>query len=251
MTSSGIWQCRKGEGEAKQYALANASKCGVTAAYMAQHDTRAPIDMIEGELGFLKGYAKKMMLSIEEFALAKNIYHATKDTIVQQAPGYAKAMKEYTQASELIMELEKTLSLGTKAQIDTAVRKLTSLMRDNVNTNYGQRMKLARQLEEMGGERFMAGLAGNQMQSLMPRSIQGAVLPTVASGAALSGGATLPSAAAMMAAGSPRIVGETANAIGYTMGKLDKLPKPSYQGIEGILEILYQVQEQQENKRNI
>jgi len=184
-------------------------------------------------------------------ALAKNIYHATKKTIADQAPGYAKAMKEYTEASELILELEKTLSLGSKAQIDTAVRKLQSLMRDNVNTNYGQRMKLARQLEEQGGGNFMAGLAGNQMQSWMPRSIQGAVLPTVASGAALSGGATLPSAAAMMAAGSPRIVGETANAIGYTMGKLDKLPKPSYQGIEGILEILYQVQEQQENKRNI
>ena len=60
MTSSGIWQCRNGEGEAKQYALANASKCGVTAAYMAQHGSKAPIDMIEGELGFLKGYAKKI-----------------------------------------------------------------------------------------------------------------------------------------------------------------------------------------------
>jgi len=183
-------------------------------------------------------------------ALAKNIYHATKKTIADQAPGYAKAMKEYTEASELILELEKTLSLGKKAQIDTAVRKLTSLMRDNVNTNYGQRMKLARQLEEMGGGNFMAGLAGNQMQSIMPRSIQGAVMPAIASGAALSGGATLPSAAAMMAVASPRIVGEVANTIGYTMGKLDKLPKPSYQGIEGLLEILYQVQEQQENKRN-
>ena len=60
MTSSGIWQCRKGEGEAKQFALANASKCGVTAAYMAQHFTKAPIDMIEGQLGFLKGFAKEI-----------------------------------------------------------------------------------------------------------------------------------------------------------------------------------------------
>ena len=72
MTSSGIWQCRKGEGEAKQYALANASKCGVTAAYMAQHDTRAPIDMIEGELGFLKGYAKK--IEYNELIKEENIH---------------------------------------------------------------------------------------------------------------------------------------------------------------------------------
>ena len=183
-------------------------------------------------------------------ALAKNIYHVTKKTIVNQAPGYSKAMKEYTEATELIQQLEKTLSLNNKAQIDTAIRKLNSLMRDNVNTNYGQRMKLARQLEEAGGEFFMPGLAGHQMQSLMPRSIQGAVMPAIASGAAVTGGASLPSAAAMMATASPRIVGETANAIGYTMGKLDKLPRPSYQGIEGILQLLYQSQSAQEQKRN-
>ena len=183
-------------------------------------------------------------------ALAKNIYHATKKTIVNQAPGYSKAMKEYTEATELIQQLEKTLSLNNKAQIDTAIRKLNSLMRDNVNTNYGQRMKLARQLEDAGGEFFMPGLAGHQMKSLMPRSIQGAVVPTIATGAAVTRGANLPSAAAMMATASPRIVGETANAIGYTMGKLDKLPRPSYQGIEGILQLLYQAQSAQEQKRN-
>jgi 2-methylcitrate dehydratase PrpD len=72
MTSSGIWQCRNGEGEAKQYALANASKCGVTAAYMAQHDSKAPIDMIEGELGFLKGYAEK--IEYNELIKEENIH---------------------------------------------------------------------------------------------------------------------------------------------------------------------------------
>ena len=183
-------------------------------------------------------------------ALAKNIYHATKKTIANQAPGYSKAMKEYTEASELILQLEKTLSLGSKAQIDTAIRKLNSLMRDNVNTNYGQRMKLARQLEEAGGEFFMPALAGHQMQSWMPRSIQGAVMPAIASGAAVTGGASLPSAAAMMATASPRIVGETANITGYLLGKLDKLPRPSYQGIEGMLQLLYQAQSAQEQKRN-
>ena len=72
MTSSGIWQCRQGEGEAKQYALANASKCGVTAAYMAQHGSKAPIDMIEGELGFLKGYAEK--IEYNELIKEENIH---------------------------------------------------------------------------------------------------------------------------------------------------------------------------------
>ena len=56
MASSGVWQCRKGNGEAKQYALANASKSGVTSAFLAQNGAQTPLDMIEGELGFLKGY---------------------------------------------------------------------------------------------------------------------------------------------------------------------------------------------------
>lgn len=48
-------------------------------------------------------------------------------------------MKNYENASNLIREIEKTLSLNPKASIDTALRKLQSVMRDNVNTNYGKR----------------------------------------------------------------------------------------------------------------
>ena len=58
MTSSGVWQCRKGDGEAKQYALANASRAGLTSAFLAQNDATTPVDMIEGELGYLRGFAK-------------------------------------------------------------------------------------------------------------------------------------------------------------------------------------------------
>ncbi len=60
MNSSGIWQCRKGEGEAKQYALANAAKSGLTSAFLAQNNAKTPNDMIEGELGFLKAYTNKI-----------------------------------------------------------------------------------------------------------------------------------------------------------------------------------------------
>ena len=60
MTSSGVWQCRMGKGEAKQYALANASRSGVTSAFLAQHNANTPVDMIEGELGFLKGFSKNL-----------------------------------------------------------------------------------------------------------------------------------------------------------------------------------------------
>ena len=60
MTSSGVWQCRKGDGEAKQYALANACRAGVTAAFLSQNGAKTPSNMIEGELGFLKGYKNEI-----------------------------------------------------------------------------------------------------------------------------------------------------------------------------------------------
>ena len=101
MTSSGIWQCRKGEGEAKQFALANASKCGVTAAYMAQHFTKAPIDMIEGQLGFLKGFAKekgyKMVLTYSKanptVLFADESLDVTKEVVTGLNEAYAKDKK--------------------------------------------------------------------------------------------------------------------------------------------------------------
>ena len=60
MTSSGVWQCREGLGEAKQYALANAAKSGVTAAFLAQNGAKAPNNMIEGQMGFLKAYTNEI-----------------------------------------------------------------------------------------------------------------------------------------------------------------------------------------------
>ena len=60
MNSSGLWQCREGEGEAKQYSLANAARAGLMSAFLAQNEAKAPIDMIEGKMGFLKGYTGKV-----------------------------------------------------------------------------------------------------------------------------------------------------------------------------------------------
>ena len=185
-------------------------------------------------------------------AMAQNVYHSVKDTIVAQAPGYARAMKEYGDASELITQITKTLSLPNKkgASLDTAIRKLNSLLKDNVNTNNGQRAKLGKELENLGGERFMSELAGTQVQSLMPKGLQGAITPSVSSLGALTGAIDPVTAATALAASSPRIVGEATNALGYATGKLDKLPTPSYQGIGGLLEILYQSQSEFEDRRN-
>ena len=147
-----------------------------------------------------------------------DVYAKIKKTISKQAPSYEKVMREYTLASENIREIERSLSLGKKASVDTAMRKLQSLTRDNVNTNYGQRAKLAKQLEEAGGQDFMPALAGQALQSFTPRGIQQGVSSLTGLGAFSVGG--LPAALFTAAASSPRLAGEGA----YLSGLLARYP---------------------------
>jgi len=121
-------------------------------------------------------------------------------------------MREYTQSMDQIKEVERALSLGNKASADTAMRKLQSLMRDNVQTNYGQRVRLAKQLEEKGGQMMMPGIAGQALQSVVPRGM------SQVTGGGLTGylGLTgqLPQAATAAALSSPRLMGEAAYGLG-------------------------------------
>lgn len=146
----------------------------------------------------------------------KGIYNAIKNEITTQAPTYAKTMKAYSDSIDLIREIEQSLSLKDKASADTAMRKLQSLMRNNVNTNYGQRLSLARELEAIGGRQMMPALAGQALSDLVPRGIQRTTAPLSAIGLFSAGG--LPATVTGAALSSPRVVGETAFAAGRSAG---------------------------------
>ncbi len=160
--------------------------------------------------------------------VADQVYNAIKGTIESQAPGYAKVMKGYEEATKQIKEIEKTLSLNPNASIDTALRKLQSVMRDNVNTNYGQRRKLAEFLVQAGAPHLMERLAGQAMSQWTPRGLAkllggeilakgGMGLIGAGAGAAAGLGPAL-GAAATLPTMSPRIVGEAAHAAGRVYG---------------------------------
>jgi hypothetical protein len=154
------------------------------------------------------------------FNTVNQVYNSIKTEIVKQSPVYANTMREYTQASDQIREIEKSLSLGNKTSADTAMRKLQSLMRDNVNTNFGQRVKVGKELETQGGRLMMPGLAGQALQSVVPRGLQGAAaIPT--SALAFSAGGTLPALVNALAS-SPRVVGEAAYGLGSVGRGVDK-----------------------------
>lgn len=150
---------------------------------------------------------------------ADSVYNAIKNEITTQAPTYSKVMKDYSQASSTLSELERALSLGDKASKDTSIRKLQSLLRNNAQTSYGNRLDLAKTLEEKGGVNLLSSLAGQTMNSAMPRGITGAIQKGGALlGAAGTGGASIPMTIAMAPFTSPRLVGEAMYGIGRLSG---------------------------------
>lgn len=160
-------------------------------------------------------------------AIATQVYNIVKRQIVAQAPQYAKTMEDYAKASDLISEMESTLSLNRRAKIDTQLRKLQSVLRNNVNTTYGRRVDLVKLLEEKGASNLLAKLAGQSLNSAEPRGLSRAVAGVVGAG---GGGASLlnPAAAvptlATLATMSPRLVGEASYLGGRTLSGLSRLP---------------------------
>jgi hypothetical protein len=141
--------------------------------------------------------------------VADDLYNSVKNEITKQAPDYAKVMGDYEQASALLKDIEGSLSLGKKANIDTSVRKLQSILRNNANTNYGRRVDLGRQLEATGvpgADTLFPQLAGQMLSSPTPRGIQGAT--SVLGGATAY--ATNPALLPGLVLTSPRLVGEAA-----------------------------------------
>jgi hypothetical protein len=135
---------------------------------------------------------------------------AIKEEIRKQSPAYAPAMENYWKQSAQLDEIERSLSLGDRNTIDTALRKLQSLMRNNVNSNFGQRVQSAQALEQLGGANVLPQVAGQALNSWTPRGLQGAAASSTGVGSLLLnpwGLATLPLF-------SPRTVGEAARGVG-------------------------------------
>lgn len=153
--------------------------------------------------------------------------NAVSEQIKLQVPGYARAMRDYSVASDNLWEIERAFSLGDKSSMQTAMSKLQSVMRNNASTQYGLRGQKLAEIEEAGGKNLRPYLAGSALSSWEPRSLaragSGAVVPGTV-GAILGGplGATV-GAAAGYAGTSPRLMGELYHGAGRVAGAPDRL----------------------------
>lgn len=161
--------------------------------------------------------------------VADNVYQAVKKQIVNQAPTYGKVMEGYEEASALLREMEKSLSISRNANIDTTVRKLQSILRNNANTNYGRRVELGRELEKTGAaDNLFPQLAGQSLSSLTPRGLQGVGSAVTAGSSALSNPLFVP----LLGLTSPRLVGESAALAGRGASLVDALR--NYPGLDKV-----------------
>ena len=141
------------------------------------------------------------------------IRNIVKDQIVKQAPDYAKVMNAYEEAIKLEQKLEKELSMGKRASAEQTLKKLQSSMRDEVNTNFGNRLEAVKTLDSIDDAMLLPQLAGQSLRPIMPRGI----------GRALAGGSGALTYAGLiepmtfvnsLMASSPRFVGEATNIAG-------------------------------------
>lgn len=171
-------------------------------------------------------------------AALKGIYNSIKSTVAAQAPTYAKTMADYETASEQLSEITRSLSLGQKTSADTAIRKLQSVLRNNVNTNFGNRTELVNALEQQGGARIVPAVAGQSLNSVWPRGMAAPTDAIALAAASLHNPMLLGAAAAA----SPRLVGEATYGAGRLAGvgrtALNSIPGPGYIPLNRIAPLL-------------
>lgn len=152
--------------------------------------------------------------------IKKSIENGIKDIISEQNPEYRNGLTQYAKNKAEIKEIQDTFSLGDKARTDTALRKIQSLGRNNVQTNYGYRNALMDKLDFSGNIRDAA--AGQLLNTWTPRGLQAGTLGGVNVLGAAMVPSILPKSAVYALASSPRTVGELA----YGLGRLStQLPK--------------------------
>ena len=181
-----------------------------------------------------------------ERKVANDAYGAIRQSIVNQVPEYAKVMKGYEEASNLTKEIERTLSLPkdnkTGPAIDTSLRKLQSVLRNNVSTNYGNRTELAKYLVNSGAPHLMEALAGQATNTWVPRGLAqlgarlAAEMGAAAIGLGLTPHAALPVAATLPLM-SPRLMGEAAYGAGALARPLKNLPMPPFEAGQGAFQL--------------
>lgn len=155
--------------------------------------------------------ASKYQLGTPQHKVAKDVSNAINDTIVAKAPLYAKMMKEYREASDVLADVKATLSIGAKSA-DTTLGKLLRTTegrgpRGQTVLNILEKMPSGKGLGDM--------LAG---QALSSPEVSGFGATLTGTGAVATGSPEMLAMATM----SPRSLGTKAYEMGQVYGPVER-----------------------------
>ena len=149
-----------------------------------------------------------------------------RDEIERLAPEYGEVMKPYEEAQELLNEFRTEFRAGREQSSNQVLRKLQQSLRSNVNTNFGEKLNLLKQVDDMDeATSIVASLSGRAMSEAAPAGLSRYAGPAsslalgVATGDPVIGGASL-------VASSPRVIGELTRGAGIARGLLDRYEDP-------------------------
>lgn len=172
--------------------------------------------------------------------IAGSTYRAVRKMLTDHDPVYAETMKDYGDAAQEAAALESGFSLssprGKPVNVDQASRKLQSIMRNNANTNYGQRAAQGERLAELDPTgTLMPTLAGQSASSWAPRGLRGNVEAAGLLGEAITKGGPMalvsPKILGGVAAMAPRVAGELAYGAGRGVGAAARVLGPKTEAL--------------------
>lgn len=152
-------------------------------------------------------------------AFVAQLRRKVSDTISEQVPQYKEMTKGYSEATNLIQEIEQGLSLrktGMTGRVtaDQTLRRLMSSMRDN----FELRRDLVNTLGAKAGEDLSGQIAGYTMKGFMPIGLAGTG-PAIAAEIALAKFVD-PHFWPLIAASSPRVAAEFLRTFGKASSEL-------------------------------
>ena len=175
-----------------------------------KYHTPEGIDALKRKIGDLYDGTQP---GTQERLVVDKVYDSIGQTIRKNAPIYDEMMRSYAEGKALIREIQDTLSLKDKKSVDTQFRKLTSILRDGVNANFGERFNLAQRLNQLDPTLFPE-LAGESLKAYVPSGIQRAVGSGNLGLSAYAGSLLDPITLSTLGAQSPKIVGRGAFELG-------------------------------------
>jgi hypothetical protein len=151
-------------------------------------------------------------------AMVADLRNEVKNQIVKKVPEYERLTKNYSKAMRVQSEIEKTLSLGSRANPDTAIRKLNTILKTDNNF----RRDLIKTLSDNSGIDIQAAIAGTQLNQIGPQGLIGNLTDFGAVATMLRMGQADPGLLLLIAGSSPKVVGQTMRLLGGTTRAVGK-----------------------------